>query len=611
MDFTGSAAEIFIIEAKELLAKMEEILLKMEQGEQNSDFVNNIFRSAHTLKGAAAMFNFTELSSFAHEIENLLSIFRESKAAISKSKIAILLDSVDCLTSLLNESTKGNVSANVIARKQELIKQLKDNKVNESITNAVSFDSKKKENLNGSKRTNDSSNEDLVVAQNQLNIEKESVVVDNKSNILKEPVAPDNKSNISKESDANHLINIEPSTAAVIVSKNFIKVESEKLDEIINLIGELVIAQSHLNNVIKDNTFLNEELVNTVERLFNLTDDLRTISLQLRMLPIKEIFSKFNRVVRDIATQQNKQIKLQIIGAETELDKSIIEKINDPLLHLIRNACDHGIDAPEDRVAAGKPTCGLVTLEARQENSEIIIKTSDDGRGIDLDRVKQKAIQVGLIKKDAKLSEQEVMACIFEPGFSTSEQVTDLSGRGVGMDVVKKEIERLHGSVKIDSKKMLGTTISIRLPLTLAIIDGLLIKITNFPCVIPMWNVKECIEITPDDYQSIVNNNYINFRNKVLPSIILSHLLGINGKKSPSTAIIVQHADYKVGVIVDSLEGEIQTIIKPIPDMFSKVRWINGAAVLGNGEVAVILDLPGLITNVIEKHKTNLNEVAV
>ncbi len=581
MDFSGSVSEIFVAEAKELLAKMEEVLLKMEQGEQNPDFINSIFRSAHTLKGAAAMFSFTELSGFAHEIENLLAVFRESKASVSKTKIAVLLGSVDCLANLMDGSVKGNISQETIARKQELIKKLKlnDDSDDKSVQNTPSTLS-------------------VQSIPSTPSISKAPIIKE--QTIVVDAVDPKNIPNINA-------INTE---TAINIIKNFIKVDASKLDEIINLIGEVVIVQAHLNNLIKEKQADNEELINTSERTFKLIDDLRVLSLQLRMLPVKEIFSKFTRVVRDIAVQKNKQIKLQIDGADTELDKSIIEKINEPLLHLIRNACDHGIDLPEDRVALGKPTCGLVTLQASQENSEVVIKTSDDGRGIDLDRVKQKAIGVGLIKKDSNLSEQEILACIFEPGFSTSEEVTDLSGRGVGMDVVKKEVEKLHGSIQIKSEKMIGTTISIRLPLTLAIINGLLIKITNFPCVIPMWNVTECIEITSDEYKSIKMNHYMNFRNKILPGIVLSSLLGITTTTESNTAIIVQYADYKVGIIVDYLEGEIQTVIKPMPDLFAGFRWINGTTILGNGEVAVILDMPGLIADVIEKHK-HISAVAI
>ena len=581
MDFNGSVSEIFVAEAKELLAKMEEVLLKMEQGEQNPDFINSIFRSAHTLKGAAAMFSFTELSGFAHEIENLLAVFRESKASVSKTKIAVLLGSVDCLTNLMDGSVKGNISQETIARKQELIKKLKlnDDSDSKSVQNTPSTLS-------------------VQSIPSTPSISKSPIIKE--QTIVVDAVDPKNIPNINA-------INTE---TPINIVKNFIKVDASKLDEIINLIGEVVIVQAHLNNLIKEKQADNEELINTSERTFKLIDDLRVLSLQLRMLPVKEIFSKFTRVVRDIAVQKNKQIKLQIDGADTELDKSIIEKINEPLLHLIRNACDHGIDLPEDRVALGKPTCGLVTLQASQENSEVVITTSDDGRGIDLDRVKQKAISVGLITKDSNLSEQEILACIFEPGFSTSEEVTDLSGRGVGMDVVKKEVEKLHGSIQIKSEKMIGTTISIRLPLTLAIINGLLIKITNFPCVIPMWNVTECIEITSDEYKSIKMNHYMNFRNKILPGIVLSSLLGITTTTESNTAIIVQYADYKVGIIVDYLEGEIQTVIKPMPDLFAGFRWINGTTILGNGEVAVILDMPGLIADVIEKHK-HISAVAI
>ncbi|MGD0466185.1 MAG: chemotaxis protein CheA [Gammaproteobacteria bacterium] len=572
MDFSGSIIATFVTEAKELLAKMEEVLLKIEQinpteqAAQNADLINDLFRSAHTLKGAASMFGFTELSGFAHEIENLLATVRENKSSLSKVKVAVLLESVDCLSGLLEGSISKNINPQLVARKQSLLDKLR---------NADTAD-----------------NNIIQPIQETQKIPQDPIKAATQE-LIKE-LKPESKSEPS--------VNNVSITNAIL--SNFIKIDPGKLDEIINLIGEIVIIQSYINNLIKEQEVDYMKLSVNSEKLSELIEKLKDLSLQLRMLPIKEIFSKFNRIVRDVATQKNKQIKLQMLGEDTELDRIIMEKINDPLLHLIRNACDHGIDSPEERVAVGKPVCGLVTLQACQENGEVVINTSDDGRGIDLDRVKQKAVSLGMVAKDTELSEQEILSYIFEPGFSTAEQITDISGRGVGMDVVKKEIEKLHGSINIKTKKMQGTTISIRLPLSLAIIEGLLIKTADFLCVVPLWNVIECVEIMPEEHKSIKRQGYLNLRNKILPVIILSDFWGVqNGFGVPNTLIIVQYTDYKIGIIVDDLQGEIQTVIKPMPEILNDLPWINGTAVLGGGEIAVILDIPGLVANVIEKHK--------
>ena len=568
MDCDGSVAEIFLIESKDLLSKIENVLLKMEKGEQNPDFINSIFRSAHTLKGAAAMFDFKELSTFAHEIENLLSVCRNTNTGINAKQIKVLIEAIDCLNNLLEESVKKDIKEATILHKQQIIQNLKSAAesnvipVIEPVVENKIQDNKSQNNIEG-KKTIKSTKIDLNPANNQK---------------------------INPEEKINEIV------------KNFIKVEANKLDDIINLIGEIVIMQAHLNNLIKENKITNS-FIDSMERLSNLIDDLRTLSLQLRMLPINETFSKFNRVVRDIAVQKNKQIELQIEGGDTELDKSIIEKINEPLLHLVRNACDHGIDPPQDRIALGKPECGLITLEALQENGEVIIKASDDGRGMNLEKIKQHAIHMGLLDPNSSPTEQEILACIFNPGFSTAEEVTNLSGRGVGMDVVKKEVEKLHGSIQVYTSPKVGTTIVLRLPLTLAIINGLLVKIQDFSCVIPMWNVIECIQITKEEYQSIMKNHHMQFRNKILPGVILGDLLEIPHGSELHTAVIVQQADYKVAIVVDELIGEIQTVIKPMPEMFTKLKWINGATILGNGQISVILDITGLISEIMIKQK--------
>lgn len=615
MDFEGSVAEVFLMEAKDLLSKMESALLKIENGEQSVDYINSIFRSAHTLKGGAAMFEFNELSSFAHEIEDLLSIYRSGNMAINTKQISKLLEAVDCLNILLEESIKKNIKPESILRKQQIIQNLKNAVLGpeSSVNNPIS----------GPESTvtilplNDKA-PDLTAIQSQVLITDVEAQIDNnqennsigKQKKIVEPMInlAYKSSIINKDHDIKHnKINEDRSVYEENLAelfKTIVKVEANKLDEIINLIGEIVIMQAHLSKLTKENKVSTDYFMDAMERLSNLIDDLRNLSLKLRMLPINESFSRFSRVVRDIATQKNKQIKLQIKGGDTELDKSIIEKINEPLLHLVRNACDHGIDLPEMRISLGKDPCGEVTLEAIQENGEVIIKASDDGQGINIEKVKQHAINMKLLDPNNNPTEQEIIACIFQPGFSTADEVTTLSGRGVGMDVVKKEVEKLHGSIQIYTGLNQGTTIALRLPLTLAIIDGLLIKVKDFLFVVPMWNVLECIQINKQEYQSILNNNHMQFRNKILPGIILNNLLG-GGEVAHefNNAIIVQQADFKVAVIIDALIGEIQTVIKPMPEMFAKLKWINGATILGDGRIAVILDVTGLISEVINKQK--------
>lgn len=539
MEFSESVIKTFVAESKDLLTKMEEVLLKIDQGDQSLNLIDELFRAAHTFKGAAGMFGFTELSSFIHEIENLLASFREKKNLLNQNQTTIFLEIVDCLSNLLESSINKNIAPELIKRKQDLLNKLNSRDVETSNTQIKSPDTSK----------------------------------------------------LSQESKINAI--------------NFIKTDPNKLDDIINIIGEIVVAQEYILNLIKKQPFDYLKLITSTENLSKLIENLKNLSLQLRMLPVKEIFSKFNRVVRDIASQKNKNIKLQIFGDDTALDKTIIDKINEPLLHLVRNACDHGIDLPEERVAAGKSECGVITLQACQENGEVIINTSDDGKGIDLELVKQKAIKLGLINQDLQVSEQEILSYIFEPGFSTSEQVTDISGRGFGMDIVKKEIEKLHGSINIKTKKTQGTTISIRLPLSLAIIDGLLIKIGDFLCIIPLWNVVECVEINPEAYKLMKNQNYFNWRNKIIPVIILNDLWNASNcvKQKNNTLIIVRYMEYQIGIMIDCLHGAVQTVIKPVPEILTNIDWINGTAILGGGEVAIILDIPGLVTNVTGKYK--------
>ncbi|QLG89313.1 chemotaxis protein CheA [Chitinibacter bivalviorum] len=388
------------------------------------------------------------------------------------------------------------------------------------------------------------------------------------------------------------LVKTEQKSAKTAETK-FIKVEASKLDNLINLIGELVIAGAAAN-LIARNSGQSAQIESTAT-IASLIEQIRAGTLSMRMVQIGEIFNRFPRVVRDVSKELGKSIELHISGAETELDKSMVDKLGDPLMHIVRNAIDHGIESAELREQAGKPVVGNVWLNAYHESGSIVIEVADDGGGLRKDKILAKAIANGLIAADAVLSDNEIYKLIFEPGFSTAEQVSNISGRGVGMDVVKRGLEALRGTIDIDSTVGEGTHFRIRLPLTLAIIDGFLVQIGKSTFVIPLEVVVECIEI-PDDLRADGTHSYLNLRGEVLPVLNLSEFLELGeppGKRQ--NVVVVNYGESKAGLLVDQLLGEFQTVIKPLGTLFSHLRAISGSTILGSGEVALILDVPSLI----------------
>jgi two-component system chemotaxis sensor kinase CheA len=369
-----------------------------------------------------------------------------------------------------------------------------------------------------------------------------------------------------------------------------IRVHADKLDQLIDLVGEMVIAGASANLLAQRSG--QSELIESTSVLRRLVEDIRDSALQLRMVPIGETFNRFQRVVRDNARELGKTIDLVITGAETELDKSVVEKLGDPLMHLVRNAIDHGIEAAELRAARGKPENGTLQLNAYHDSGSIVIEVIDDGGGLPKDKIRQKALDKGLIDAAATLSDQEIGNLIFEAGFSTAEQVTNLSGRGVGMDVVRRNIQGLRGSVEVATVEGEGSTFTIRLPLTLAIIDGFLTGVGQASYVVPLDSVVECIELADAPGQ----RHYLNLRGEVLPFVRLRELFGIGGEiPDRQNVVIVQYAGEKAGLVVDTLLGEFQTVIKPLGVLFKHLRGIGGSTILGTGEVALILDVPALV----------------
>ena len=374
----------------------------------------------------------------------------------------------------------------------------------------------------------------------------------------------------------------------------FIRVDSDKLDHLINLVGELVIAGAGTQLLAKAARI--PAIAESTANVLRLVEDVRNIALGLRMVPIGATFQRFQRVVRDVSQSLGKDIELVISGADTELDKSVVEKIGDPLMHLVRNSMDHGIESRETRRANGKSLRAKVMLNAYHDSGSIVIEVADDGGGLNRDKILAKARQRGLLPDNHKVSDKEIYNLIFAAGFSTAEQVSDLSGRGVGMDVVRRNIEALRGAVELDSKPGAGTTVRIRLPLTLAIIDGFLIGVAQSRYVIPVDMVVECVEMSVARAASALERGYTDLRGHVLPCLWLRDLFDIEGERSRrENIVVIQFGGHKVGLVVDTLLGESQTVIKPLGKLFEHLNGISGSTILGSGEVALILDVAALI----------------
>ncbi|MDD3310821.1 chemotaxis protein CheA [Pseudodesulfovibrio sp.] len=381
-----------------------------------------------------------------------------------------------------------------------------------------------------------------------------------------------------------------------------IRVAADKLDYLVDLVGELVIVQAQITQVVSERA--DPALTALAEELERLSDELRDSTLGIRMLPIGTSFSKFKRLVRDLSAELGKEISLATSGEDTELDKTVIERLGDPLVHLLRNSIDHGIETPEERKAAGKSPQGLIMLAAEHSGGEVLIRITDDGRGMAPEMIREKAIERGMITRDSDMSEKELLKLIFEPGFSTAKTVTNVSGRGVGMDVVKRAIDSLRGSIDIDSKPGKGTTLTIRLPLTLAIIDGLQVKVEDGFYVIPLSLVEECVELSRKDVEEDSDQRILHLRGEIVPYIHLREWFGIEGENPPIEQIVITGVEgSRVGIVVDTVIGEHQTVIKSLGRVYKDVEGLSGATIKGDGSIALILDIPSLVRRVIAESR--------
>ncbi|AOY66460.1 chemotaxis protein CheA [Xanthomonas perforans] len=650
--------QTFLAESRDLLEDMERHLLEAERGEPSPDAVNAIFRAAHTIKGSGGLFDLPQLVGFTHVVESVLDLVRDEALSLSSELIGLLLVCCDHIHALvetaadpshadpvalaaeaepllaqlqtyLQRSACGVTAAAVAQGAPEkqsgywritlklfadalrfgnsplkLIRNLRSLGSVESITTDISqlpaFDDLDPEANYLGFQILLRSDADRAAIEEVFEFVREDCDLE----IVSVPAPSDAAELLSAEAAASPTPNkplaavpsaasapgrAAPDAAARSADARSIRVDADKLDRMIDLVGELIIAVSSTSANAQRTG--DAQLLESASILAGLVEDVRESALQLRMVKIGGTFSRFQRVVHDVARELGKDIALVVAGEDTELDKSVVEKIGDPLTHLVRNAMDHGIEPAEVRVARGKPARGTVGLNAYHDSGSIVIQITDDGGGLNRDRILAKALERGLIEPGRQLSDRDVFAMIFEPGFSTAEKVTNLSGRGVGMDVVKRNITALRGTVEIDSTAGVGTTISVRLPLTLAIINGFQVGVGKSVFVVPLDVVEECVEFTPD-YAS----DYIDLRGSVLPYVRLRELFALGGKTpSRESIVVIRQGAQRFGLVVDTLLGEWQTVIKPLSKVFAQVKGISGSSILGSGDVALILDVPSLI----------------
>ena len=580
--FTDEMKEIidsFIVETTEIFEKLDNDLLQLEKDASDKDLVNRIFRAVHTVKGTAGFLSFDQMSILAHKFEDVLNKLRRGELQFQPAMMDAMFEAFDLMKILLKQ---------VVDRRLEEINLTQTISKLESISRGeiLSIEANNSDPGKDSKGTSLSSiNDGETITQETLREDDTQQKVHQASN---------SASNASKgKSDK--------------ITESTIRVDITRLDHLMNLVGELVLGRNRLTQIAstlseedKNDEFI-RQLTETSTQIDFITTELQTAVMKTRMVPIGKVFNKFPRLVRDLSKEFSKEIELIIVGQETELDKSVIEEISDPLVHLIRNAVDHGIEKPEERLQIGKPAKGSVTLAARHEGNHIIIEVQDDGRGLDPDTLKQKALEKGLIS-ESEAREMKVEDChnlIFLPGFSTAQKVTNVSGRGVGMDVVKTNITRLNGIIEVDSSVGRGTKFTLKLPLTLAIIQGLLVDVGQETFAIPLNSVVEVVRTSHEEILTVHGKEVIRLRERILPLLKISEILNVSSFNEHETknfyTVVVAIANKQFGIVVDKLVGQKEIVIKPLGTYLKNIPGIAGSTILGDGRVIMILDTGELL----------------
>jgi two-component system chemotaxis sensor kinase CheA len=529
----------FLVESEEGLDLMEQALVQMESSPSDLELLHNIFRVAHTIKGNATSLELSELAGFAHVVEDLLDVFREQQALPSADLVSLLLKAVDELRAMVANAATGprELTAGQGNLRKEIAREVEKR----------------------SKR---------VVAA--------SGVLEESSAAVKADMLP----------GASH---------------RTLRADVDKLDHMLNLTGEIVIAQGRLRQMIeKLGTEQGRALLEMHREAERLYMDLQSEVMGIRMVPIGPLFRQFVRSVRDLARSHGKLARLEMVGGDVEVDTTVLEQLKDPLLHLVRNAVDHGLEKPALRESQGKNACGLIRLTAAHSGGNIVVKLEDDGAGFDRARILDKAKRLGLLSGKEEIRDQDLYDLVFQAGFSTTDAVTDLSGRGVGLDVVRRNIDILRGTVEISSTAGKGTAITMRLPLTLAIIEGFSVRVGTETFVVPLEHVTECTEL-PAEQRNSEASGILSLRGTALPYVRLRRAFGLSGEApARENIVVVKMNEFHAGIAVDELLGGMQTVVKPLGRAFRGVRGIAGSTVLGDGRVGLIIDVPSLLRGVMQ-----------
>lgn len=558
----------FVVETKEIFEKLDNEILEIEKRPEDKELINSIFRAVHTVKGTSGFLSFEQMSVLAHRFEDVLNKLRRGELKYDAGMLDIMLEAFDLMKVLLKQ---------VIDQKIEEIDLSSAINKLAAISSGASANNVPVKEASHPEQGPISQTPVAGISQQDINAQKETIHQDNP---------------VHQQSQAQKLDKLVDST---------IRVDVGRLDHLMNLVGELVLGRNRLSQIVttaednREGEDFVHQLNETSSQIDFITTELQTAVMKTRMVQIGRVFNRFPRLVRDIAREFSKEIDLVIQGQETELDKSIIEEISDPLVHLIRNAADHGIEAPNIRESLGKPRCGTIHLSAGHEGNHIVIEIQDDGAGIDPEKIRQKALEKGLITQEEanEMKPEDTYAIIFIPGFSTAQKVSSVSGRGVGMDVVKTNITKLNGTISVESTVGKSTKITLKLPLTLAIIQGLLVGVGDETFAVPLSSVLEVVQTPKESISTVHGRAVIRLREAVLPLVEISEILEVPGHDESAQkfhTVVVGVGNHKFGIVVDKLIGQKEIVIKPLGAYLKNIPGIAGSTILGDGRVIMILD---------------------
>ncbi|MBW4053998.1 MAG: chemotaxis protein CheA [Proteobacteria bacterium] len=585
----------FLAETTELLEKLDDDLIALEKASDDTDLMNRIFRSIHTIKGASSFLGFDLLVKVAHKTEDVLNRLRKGELVVNPEIMDVILEATDLVKLLVSDIKAGEIQERETEGTiSKLLPFLTDTAVASPAAAAVPPPSSEPVSAPG----------DTASAPVTPRAAEPATAPDSSS--APPPAAPSVPATKPAADAAPKKAPAPPKPTDGkgddLSDNTTVRVDVKRLDDLMNQVGELVLERNRMIQINQDlqqsdvnRTDFNEEFGKLTKRMSFVTSELQMQVLKMRMIPVEKVFKKFPRIVRSMSRDLGKEVELLIVGEETELDRSVVDEIGDPLIHLIRNAMDHGLETPEERLAAGKSRGGTLVLAAVHEGNQIIISIKDDGRGIDTERVGRKAIEKGLITEEqfAAMGQREVFDLLFLPGFSTKEKATDLSGRGVGMDVVKTNIKKLNGLIEIKSTKELGSEFILRLPLTLAIIQSLLVEVEGEIYSIPLSSVLETIRVDQRKFHLIGGQEVLKLRDIVLPLIRLQKVFNVQPRSEENDfcyVVVVGAAEKRMGLVVTRLVGQQEVAIKSLGNYLANIPGIAGSTILGDGRVALIID---------------------